>query len=225
MTLAHDPDHAARGVERLIERYRRPRTSALLASWLGEVQAVEDALWQLLVERSIDTAEGAQLDVLGAIVGQPRRGMDDDTYRVWIEARNQVNRSSGTTSEMLSIARALLPWDSVLAWEEYYPAAVVLRVDGDVTDVADHVAYMLHLAKPAGVQFQLHWLAADAGETFTMAATLGTAVADSPMGFDRGHFAFASEGADIPFELDVAPGQIVVNDDPVVVNGNAVVIT
>jgi len=47
----YDPEHVVRGVDRMIDRYRKPRTSALLASWLTEVQSVEDALWQLYVER------------------------------------------------------------------------------------------------------------------------------------------------------------------------------
>src|SRR4051812_25120763 len=157
-SLTYDPDHASRGIARLIDRYRKPRTSALLGSWLDEVQEAEAALWQLLVERLLETAEGDQLDVLGRIVGEPRRGRDDDTYRVWISARNLVSRSSGRTVELLTIARQLVPLPIELTLEEYYPAAFVMRFGAGLElDAGYQVAFMLRQAKAAGVLFQMTW--------------------------------------------------------------------
>lgn len=193
MTLTHDPDHASRGVERLIERYRKPRTSALLESWLAEVQEVEDALWQLLVERSLETAEGAQLDVLGDIVGQPREGRDDDTYRLWISARNMVLRSSGMTRELLAIARTLVAPPDTIALEEYFPAAFVMRLGGDATPHQGYqIAYMLGQAKPAGVAFQMTWPLTDTAFRF---APGPDPVPSSPRGFNAGEWALAADGS------------------------------
>jgi hypothetical protein len=225
-TLVHDPDHTARGVARVIDRYRKPRTSALLASWLGELQETEDALWQLLVERSLATAEGDQLDVLGAIVGEPRQGRDDETYRIWISARNMVNRSSGTTTEELAIARKLLPPEVAVVLEEYYPAAFVMRAYGVLdSDDAYQIARMLHLAKAAGVQFAITWPTDPAGGagTFAFAPTVGTPVLGSPIGFDAGVWAAVADGTWLPPEVEapegVVAGQIVVQGVPVVVQG------
>jgi hypothetical protein len=228
MTLTYDAEHVQRGVERLIDRYRLPRTSALLASWLTEVQAVEDALWQLLVERSLATAEGAQLDVLGAIVGEPRRGRDDETYRLWISARNMVSRSSGVTTELIAIARKLIGPTDTIRLEEYYPAAMVIRLGGILSlDVGYQIAYMLRLAKPAGVLFQMTWTTAE--NIFTFAPTVDTPVPpDSPLGFDRGHFAVVADGSFLPVEDDVPglpPGTIVIEGVPVVIEGVPLVIT
>ena len=222
--LTYDPEHAKRGVERLIERYRRPRTSALLESWLAEVQAVEDALWQLLVERTLEEAEGAQLDVLGAIVGEPRRGRDDASYRVWIEARNLVSRSSGTTTQMLALVRKLLPTiDFVL--EEYYPAAFVFRFGpGLDLDAGYQVAYMLRQAKPAGVLFQMTWPIDGSGGIFAFSPD-DAPVPDSPIGFDAGVWAVVADGSFIPSipEPELPPGAVVVGGVPVVIGATYVV--
>jgi hypothetical protein len=226
-TLTHDPDHQIRGVARMIERYRRPRTSALLASWLGEVQSVEDALWQLLIERSLATAEGAQLDVLGAIVGEPRQGRDDETYRLWISARTMVSRSSGTTTEILAIARKLIPADRGIRLEEYYPAAMLVRVVGGVLTIDDgyQIARMLHLAKAAGVLFGMTWSVVDDAGTFAFAPVVDVPVLDSPIGFDAGVWAVVADGTYLPPTTDTLPGQLLIQGRPLVIGGVPLVIT
>src|SRR3954471_10797238 len=226
--LTHDPDHVTRGVERLIDRYRKPRTSALLASWLDEVQQAEDALWQLLVERALTTAEGDQLDVLGRIVGEPRRGRDDDTYRIWISARNLVSRSSGKATELLTIARKLVAASDVIVLEEYYPAAFVIRLEGTFTlDEGYQIAFMLRQAKAAGVLFQMTWPLAAEGETFRFAPA-DSPVLSSPYGFDAGAFAVVADGSFIPpveDEAELPAGLLVIEGVPLVIGGVYLVIS
>jgi hypothetical protein len=228
---AYDAEHVARGVDRLIERYRKPRTSALLASWLTEVQAAEDALWQLYVERSLATAEGAQLDVLGSIVGQPREERSDDVYRVWISARNLVSRSSGRATELVAIARKLVPPPAdvgAVRLEEYYPAALTIRITSPVTlELGYQIAHMLFLAKAGGVKLQMIWMETPA-LAFRMAPSPDTSTLDSPHGFDGGVFATVSDGATIPVtpdEPEVALGQVMIQGVPVVIQGVPLVIT
>lgn len=225
-SLTHDSEHVPRGVARLIDRYRHERTSALLASWLAEVQAVEDALWQLLVERSVDSAVGAQLDVLGAIVGQPREGRNDETYRLWIRARNQVLRSSGTTTDVLGILRQIVPPGVEASLEEHYPAAFVVRLHGPIEErTGYHVAHMLHLAKAAGVLFQMTWSVDDA-DIFTMAALPGTSEIDPVLGFDHGAFELVADGSVIPPEPPELPaGALVLDGVPLTIGGVPLVIT
>lgn len=188
----HVTDHVSRGVARLIERYRLPMTSALLASWLHEVQVLEDALWQLATERSVLTAYGATLDLLGEIVGQPREGRDDDTYRVWIAARMLVQRSSGTTTDILAIARKLLP-DNTIVLREHYPAAFTLEVGGTTSLVGLQIAQLIRPAVAAGVRFAATWSNAGWPGVFTFAPA-DVPVPDSPMGFDAGRWVYASDG-------------------------------
>ncbi len=66
-------DHIQQGIGRLIHQWQdKPRVVGLLTSWLENVQQVEEVFDQLLTERSIDTAVGVQLDIIGELVGQKR---------------------------------------------------------------------------------------------------------------------------------------------------------
>jgi hypothetical protein len=195
----HFTDHVTRGVERLIERYRLPKTSALLASWLTEVQAVEDAFYQLLTERSVTTATGKTLDLLGAIVGQPRDGRDDATYRLWISARVMVTRSSGTTEQIIAIANKLVGGGAVVM-REYYPGSFILDLGGVEVHTGIEIAQLIVQAKAAGVRFMATWWNVSWPAVFTFAPG-DEPVSDSPLGFDAGRFVFASDGVgSIPIE-------------------------
>jgi hypothetical protein len=188
----HFTDHVTRGVERLIERYRQPKTSALLSSWLTEVQAVEDAFYQLLTERNIDTATGAMLDMLGRIVGQPRGGRDDDTYRLWISARVLVERSSGTTEQIIAIADKLAGGNTVKL-REYFPGSFVLDMGALDSHTGLQIAQLIVPAKAAGVRFTATWSNVAWPAVFTFAPA-DVPIPASSLGFDAGRFVFASDG-------------------------------
>jgi hypothetical protein len=132
----------------------------LLRAIVGSVQTLEDAFQQLLTERGVDTAVGAQLDVLGRIVGQERAGMLDDDYRRLVRARISVNRSKGTIADVISVADLIV--DDVLASlvvDNQGMAALVLRVeDQPLTDaVAELLIPMLRNTVSAGVRIILEW--------------------------------------------------------------------
>lgn len=78
-------------------------TEKLVATLATPFQSLENALRQLLLERSIDTAIGAQLDVIGRLVGQARNGLDDDTFRRYCRARITVNRATGVIEELITV--------------------------------------------------------------------------------------------------------------------------
>ncbi len=66
-------DHVELALSRLPEQWQgKPVTKGLVESWLKSFQEVEDVFFQLLTERNIDNGVGAQLDVIGYLVGQPR---------------------------------------------------------------------------------------------------------------------------------------------------------
>ena len=66
-----------------------------------QVQEVEDAVYQILTDTVLETAEGAQLDGLGEIVGEERAGRDDATYRIAIRTRIAINLSEGTIENIM----------------------------------------------------------------------------------------------------------------------------
>lgn len=109
----------------------------LLKCWLSPAQYLEGVLQQLYSERSIDTAIGAQLDVLGRLVGQARDGLNDDTYRRYIRARISVNRSKGRIQDIIRVADLVV--DDVHArfnLKNQGRAAYVLKIEDVATTFA-----------------------------------------------------------------------------------------
>src|SRR5687768_3990656 len=101
----------------------------LLAVLATPFQSLESALQQLLTERSIDTAIGAQLDVIGRVVGQKRNGMSDDDYRRYCRARIATNRANGTVENLITITDLIIyDDDAVYEVESQGIATVVVRV-------------------------------------------------------------------------------------------------
>ncbi|MGN6108545.1 MAG: hypothetical protein ACTHU0_25795 [Kofleriaceae bacterium] len=107
----------------------------LLRAWATGLQDVQNALVQLLTLRGIDVAVGAQLDVLGKKVGQPRNGLSDDVYRRYIRARIIANRSRGSIGDVLRVADLVI-YDDVayLHLKQYGHASFELIVERFVLD-------------------------------------------------------------------------------------------
>lgn len=115
----------------------------------AEVQALEDAIFQLLTSRNINTAYGIQLDGLGQIVGETRMGKGDDAFRFAILVRIAKNNGSGTPKQMISFLK-LLTGATLIDYAEVYPAKVNFFIeDGD--DPPGLQGFM-QSAAPAGVK-------------------------------------------------------------------------
>ncbi len=73
MALTFDRDHGAIAWGNwLAEFVGKPRLEAFVRSLFQPINTLDGALKQLLFDRWLDTASGAQLDGIGTIVGQPR---------------------------------------------------------------------------------------------------------------------------------------------------------
>ena len=119
--------HAADAVARLPTQDRgRANIESLIGLVGSRAQDVENALWGLLAGLAVGTGTGTQLDTLGRIVGQARQSMDDATYRLWIQARILVNKSSGTPADIVAVVAALVA--NATIFTEYSPAAFILRL-------------------------------------------------------------------------------------------------
>jgi hypothetical protein len=187
--LTQEEDHAAAAVAKLPEQYRdKPLMLALTQVFTGRFQAVEDAFWQLYLERNLDDAVGAQLDLLGRIVKQPRVSTDDEVYRKQIRARILINRSSGTAPELLEIFALVVPEDAVVKFEPHFPAGFVIYVRESAITPEEAQLFLgfLRAAKAGGVYAQLHWIESPTEEVFTFNGTTG-------QGFNSGHLAGADE--------------------------------
>jgi hypothetical protein len=155
--LAHKLDHVAQAIGYLLAQFQgKPRIEALLSAYIDEVQALEDALWTLLVDRTLDVAVGPQLTGIGAIVGQSQGSLSTANFRAFIRARILINLSDGTPEELITIARTVEPTLQIEI-VEVPPAAVVVHFPAPTTLAPSVFNELLQAAKPAGVELQLQY--------------------------------------------------------------------
>ena len=158
-------------------------TSYTTAIVTTQHQELEQALQDLLFYRQLANAYGQHLDNIGEIVGQPRSGLDDNTYRLYIQAKIAVNLSSGTVEDVLSVFELVLP-GVLVTLKNYYPAAFILYVDGQITAVqATAFAQFVLQAKSGGVRGVFEWTQSTPANTFTF---------DIGPGLDQGALAGAA---------------------------------
>jgi hypothetical protein len=157
--------HTADALARLPQQFQdKPKLAALISALVDPVQDLENAWWQLLVERAIGVAVGTQLDSIGVIVGQDRIGLSDDDYRRYLRARIAVNRSSGVDDDLIIVARLILfdpDCQIVLSRDGYTQATcnaavrVTIKNMAITSELADILNTFLQETKLAGVRLQL----------------------------------------------------------------------
>lgn len=184
--LAHFTEHESVGAARLITRFKGSNAPLVVAATrivLRRIQHLEDVLWDVYTLSWLDTAEGVQLDNLGAIVGEPRKGRGDDQYRVWIRARIAINRGNGKVSDVLKVARLVLGEGPSIEYVPRYPAAYEIEVLESSADMVE-VAAILNEARGAGIGFELHATSVlQSAHTFTFAEDDTPGVLDTDKGF------------------------------------------
>lgn len=122
----------------------------LITLFMQEIQDLEEVNFDLLDDRSIFTAVGAQLDILGLIVGETRQGRGDDEYRAALLLRISINIADGTPNTILDITRTYTTAESTEIWE-HYPAMFVVRTDGR-DRINGTLKNLVEDIKPAGVK-------------------------------------------------------------------------
>lgn len=168
-------DHVALALERLPAYLRdKPRWRELLTVLVTPLQEIEDATQAVILQRNLDDAEGAQVDQLGAIVGEARAGATDAVYRRRIRARIAVNLSRGLSEDLIRIAR-LIVYDAgaSIEIEQQDVATVVVRIGTLATDaaVAADVIAFLRVSASAGVRVLVEYSPVAPANTFTLDGT------------------------------------------------------
>lgn len=165
----HSTDHVARGKQRLLGQFRKPKIEALLASYLEQVQDLEDAAYELLIYRYLPDAEGEQLTVLGRLVGQPRTSSDDTEYRAALAARIAINRSSGAPEDIIKVARAMLSvTGEAFEYGDEYPGQVRVTVTDPIVNDPFYLVRFLDEARAAGVRLLLQYHTHPSGESLVL---------------------------------------------------------
>jgi hypothetical protein len=167
-------DHVDAALARTPQQFKgKDNFEDLLTAGATEAQNVEDAFWDLFTLRFLDTAEGAQLDILGAIVGQDRGGLDDDDYLVYIRARILANNSEGIADTLIAVVKqAVNDSGATITFEPQYPAGLVIKVNGVAVTAGDSeiIASLLRDATSAGVRSILETSSSVPANTFTFAS-------------------------------------------------------
>ena len=180
------PDHVAAALGRLLEQFKnKPNIAALLSALAAPSQPIENALWQLLTQRALSTGIGAQLDAIGALVGQPRNGLVDADYARYIGARIAVNDSDGRVEDLITISRGVLNnAAAVIRVQPEGTATVIVRIHAIAVTLAlgTILSGLLDAGVAGGVRLLLEASASVPANTFTF---------DSGPGWDTGHLAYA----------------------------------
>lgn len=185
--IERNAEHVVQGLELLIYDLRTRKTQALCASYLEQVQELENALHFLYIHTMIADAFGQALGRLGALVTQERENRTDDVYRTWILARALVLRSSGRTPELIAIARMVLPDSVRVDVVDEYPAGMTLTLEGVVeAQLGRAIAALLQKARARGVRMLVRWQTVATPFRY---APSGVAVSDSPSGYGAGGYA------------------------------------
>jgi hypothetical protein len=184
-------DHVAAALNRLpLQFHDQPNVIAVLTSIITPMQTLENALVQVLTQRSVNIATGVTLTMLGHLVGQERNGVvDDEIFRRYVRARIAVNKSNGLPNTLINIARLILndPAYTVTLHNEGAGTArmTIGSASLGVTDaVAVVLGLMLESAVAAGVRLVVEWSNEDDAGTYTL---------DSGPGLDTGFFANATD--------------------------------
>lgn len=183
MPIFRVEDHAEQAHGLLLEQYRdRPRLRALLESYVDRCQELEDAAWDTLILRLIDNAENAQLDTIGRIVGEERKGRTDEIYRLWIKARIAINKSHGHPADIINVLRIVEPIPFL--YQEHYPATVVIefleRIASSIQDLHD----IAEETAAAGVRVDIIYsIAIEADEMFSFSTVADEGAVDNDQSF------------------------------------------
>ena len=188
----HDTQHATDALGNLLSFLKgKPKLASLVSILAAEVQAAEDAIWQLLTQRyAIITApagqtlaSGQQLDGIGDIVVQPRGGFGDSDYIVQLLVKIALNSSSGRINDVLNIMATLNTGAGIQLRMVQARASFYVRMDKAPNNPTGQ-ATVLRSATAAGVSSQLIAPVSptDASTAFTYAPN-GVPVASSTKGY------------------------------------------
>jgi hypothetical protein len=169
-------DHVAQAHAKLISLYQdKPLFLAWLDTYVKQVQEFEDAVWQVIRSRFLDEADDVRAEMLGKLVGQPRRGEDLATYKLYISVRILVNRSLARAKDILQIAEILL-LDQTAQFEEG-GASFVLRTREPLNALTDPevIVEMIKAAKGAGIGFLFIYPTVPSGGIFRYTSESPTA--------------------------------------------------
>ncbi len=135
----------------LSQFHESPNLNAIQDAFSEQIAELETVFEQL--RNFIDQAAGAQLDMLGKIVGQKRLSMSDADYKLWINARILLNKSRGIETDLRELLRVLINREVQI--QEHPEVAFTVLIDQACRQNAQRLFEIISEAKPLGVKARL----------------------------------------------------------------------
>lgn len=159
--ISHILNHVEQALALLPSQFTdSAKLRALITALVARCQEIEDDAWACIEDRMLDTAEGAQLDQYGRVLGQPRDGLADEDYRALLGIRILANRSNGQADVILRVVAGLLGADRLVYGVEYRQQGTAeYRLQWEASDAAtgaDRLALVVKILDeitPAGVLY------------------------------------------------------------------------
>lgn len=173
MTLTKTTNHVAEALDHLAEQFKgKSKIEAFLTAFASQIQDLEDAGFEMYLDRWIATSEGIQLDGLGAIVGEDREGRGDEEYRLAILAQIQINFSEATPEDILlaltNFYRAIYQMVE-LGYADFIVRFVGIWTEG-IDPATEDFVDLLNKVNGAGIEAWFQWSEYDDDSTFTFAS-------------------------------------------------------
>ena len=150
----HNEDIKGQALDRLPYQFRdKAYWTGLLEALLPSIQEVEDVLYDLIVDRFLEGALGAQLDQYGDLLDEGRQGLSDDEFRRILRSRILSNRSTGAIEDLVKLA-SRVTGSEVVRLFNIFPAFMSIEYVVPASDSAAFrkiVVRLLERATSAGV--------------------------------------------------------------------------
>lgn len=150
-------DYITRARELMLQQFKReeaPNLDKLLQVIMSEIQVAENEINKLVELRSITTASGAQLDILGDIAGIDRQGRTDSEYRSAILVQIAVNNGGGQERVLSALLTNLTPPGTIIDIWEVFPAGLDIFVSTDTLTLSTIRSLRRAIAATVGLQFE-----------------------------------------------------------------------
>jgi len=173
-SLALDLAHVDRAKSRLLTQFQgKPHIEAVVEALVRQVQHLEVASWQLLVEQLLSTAAGTVLDSIGGLVGVTRSpGWNDDEMRARVRVEILVLRSRGTAGDLIGIALGF-SGETAVAFDPRPPCEAALVLGFAMTGPqCFELARLVRRARSAGHRVTLEYLTQSTASTLALSSTL-----------------------------------------------------
>jgi len=181
-----------------------PKFTAWLTGFIQHITDSTEILNNMDTFFSIDTAIGAQLDILGVIIGvnrlvtfQPSNGispiLDDDTYRILLKSTILKNQWDGLNSSVLSIWNILFSDTSIVIKDNQNMTENIFISGNPSSIVRDLIVNGYIVPKPQGVRIYYYYTNHTPFFGFDLSNNYVS-------GFDTGYWAHSNDP--IPFGFD-----------------------